>query len=124
GDASSTPASGWAPCHAFDRDDNTPSADICLDRSDKNYGCYKDHKSGETAIRFFEWMARLRGTDWQSIRDEYAERTGVPLLSVGKANGKQSWLDKIKLHDHGTTPLMAHLWACHKPPIDAETAVR
>lgn len=69
-------AKGWVNCRAFDRDDKTPSAGICVHGS--AIGSYHDFKNGAAGFRsLFEIAGDKWRMDWQKARDEYAKKVGV-----------------------------------------------
>lgn len=69
-------ANGWINCRAFDREDKTPSAGICV--SGSAIGHYHDFKNGAAGFRSLFEVVADRGTkDWRQVRDDYAKQVGV-----------------------------------------------
>lgn len=69
---------GWAPCHAFDRNDNTPSAALCLEHGEA-LGRYADQGGGERSLSFFDLLSSLAPgefSDWRAARDYLLGKVG------------------------------------------------
>lgn len=125
---------GWTPVHAIDRDDDNPSACICVDRQSKAYGRYKDHADSAKSIGFFNLAAELgKFADWQEARAHFGRRAGIELPKKGRSKGKQraaasdsaSLLDSIVIRDNAD--LLEYglaVWTERKPPIMPEAAMR
>lgn len=66
-------SSGWVQCHAFGRDDRTPSAQIHAES-----GYYVDFADRSRDMPFFDLLANLGyGPDWQSVCQQLGDRYGA-----------------------------------------------
>lgn len=117
--AASTPsAAGWLQCHAVDRDDNSPSAAICVAGKNGSLGLYKDLGGDGKAISFFELAAKLGSfADWRAARAHFADRAGVDIPRRVDAEEQLVWRD----WNHNT----ARAWCKHyKQGVTVESLIQ
>ena len=104
---------GWIPCHAYGRDDDNPSAAICI--SD---GVYKDHGGDGANLSLWDFAAEKAGKfkDWRAAKEHYAEKAGV---SLPKRKKDASFDEHLKPMEWSAD--LVWLWcAVHKPGITPE----
>lgn len=91
--AAAPSSTGWLECHAIDREDNTPSAAVCVAGEASIIGRYKDLGDGNKSLSLWELRAKLVGGDWRDARQYYADRAGVPLNGLAKKPEPTSKVD-------------------------------
>lgn len=64
---------GWMPCHAYGREDKSPSAAINLET-----GVYKDQGGEGLCLSLFDFSVRIGAFgDWKAALSEYAKKSGL-----------------------------------------------
>ncbi len=76
-----TAPDGWHPVHSIDREDVHPSATLNVGNDPNKRGIYVDHTAtGNSALSFFDMMARLPTAPWmmgKEVYQHYGKMTGV-----------------------------------------------
>ncbi len=111
-------ATGWLPCHAIDRDDSDPSAEINVGDGPAR-GRYRDFGGDGQSLSLFDFAARYSSIsrDWRDCRSHYAKQTQVKL-----PDGSDE-LPADRLDFYPLTPSIARLYAERKPGITAEAII-
>lgn len=110
---------GWIPCRCYGREDNTPSASICVAGKHPRKGRYKEFTGEARNLSFFEAAAITgRWEDWKAARVYYAHQTGVRLP---RGPHPKSPEDGLEFRDWNEA--LVRSW-CHKKPPIAHWAVR
>jgi len=81
-------AAGWLTCSAVDREDQSPSAAVCVGGSGGELGRYKDLGGDGLSLSFWDLLAMLSPAefpDWFAALKYFADATGVALPSGGAA---------------------------------------
>ena len=112
-------ATGWMPCHAMGREDNSPSAEINVGDGPAR-GRYRDFGGGGETLSYFDFAAKHGsgyGSDWRQVRNAKARDLKIKL----PLGAEEVPADKFEFFD--LTPGTLLLWAKTKPPVSA-AAVR
>ncbi len=103
---------GWLPCHAIDREDRTPSAEINVGDGPAR-GRYRDFGGDGTSYSFFDFaVAHGPFVDWKQSRNHFAKQTGVK-LPRGDEDARA--VDKLELYD--LTPVGKMMWCRRKQGV-------
>jgi Protein of unknown function (DUF3987) len=127
-------SNGWHPCHAIDREDNNPSAGICISRDNNGImaGWYKDFGVDGKPLSFWDLAAKIGPfSDWIEARKHYAKQVGVSHSNFTDSSDQNSQpvsrsrqpTDQIELveDNNGIYQQQFECWSKTKPPISAET---
>lgn len=75
-------ATGWAPCHAIDREDENPSAAV------NSKGLYVDRGNGGVHTDLIDFAVKFGSFgQWTDSLKHYSEKAGVEVGRIGKKSG-------------------------------------
>lgn len=120
--ASRARPTGWLPCHAMGRDDNSPSAEINVGEGPAR-GRYRDFGGGDgQTLSLWEFAARFGGpsfgNDWRTARRHFATKAGVDL-----PKGKEDDVPADAFEFYPLTPGALLTWCAKKPGITAKAVL-
>ncbi len=114
-------ANGWLACHAMDRDDENPSAGVCVDPASPAFGKFHDFAQDDKSWSLFDFAAQYGPyADWKAARNHYAQEAKIALPKNPPPAGRVRW-DQIRVLDNAEADLSR--WAESKPPITLEAIV-
>jgi hypothetical protein len=126
---SGSESNGWLTCHAIDREDNNPSAGVCVDSNHSMAGLYKDFGGDEKPLSLWD-LAVKRGfsPEWREAQKHYYEKAGVsyPLSTNKNSRSPRVTLNKFMemvevVKDDSLKDQNFQLWADSKSPIEVQT---
>ncbi len=113
-------ANGWLTCHALGRDDENPSAGVCVDPASPAFGKYHDFAQDGKSWSLFDFAAQYGPfADWKAARTHYARQAKISLPGKPPA-GRVRW-EQIRVLDNAEAELSR--WAEAKPPITLEAVL-
>lgn len=87
---------GWISAFAIDRDEQNPSAAICVAGGNGSLGRYVDKGGSGQSLSFWDFAAKYGPyEDWRAAREAYAAKAGV---TIGSSDAART--SKFDLSDH------------------------
>jgi len=119
-------ARGWLPCYSPFRDEEKPSAAICVDSPNGELGMCTDKGGTEPANGFFEWTGRKLGIDYKESRARYAVQVGVALSPATKRTSKSGKPEKKleRIDAPEAAKLRIEKFCALKPPIAPDSVAQ
>ena len=114
-------ANGWIKCRAYNREDNTPSAGICV--SGEKRGNYRDlGAAGGGYTNLFTVRGDLLRKTWKEGRDKYAEELGIKKPG---SDEKRKKTDSFAKSSGGGSPVQSQyeMYSEGKPGVSKQSLV-